>query len=151
MLRFKTPFDVKHILHGAELAHEAEHNRCERWLRRTTGWTRLHAVCDARDTREALRIIRCGDDPQATDAHGRTPVDVAFDDVDTNGSLPLDATLTRLLLDATTLWSPRTHYCFPDRARARAWYLLLIGTRLYFCGGLWVGHVVPMLISRSSA
>ena len=78
-----------------------------------------------------------------------------------NGSQAPPASAAQLVLWAAQAWSPETHQFFPDRARALAVELLMLGHGLARLSAFaaearsmsdaWTFHVIPQVLERSTA
>ena len=114
-----------------DLATRFGHPACARWLERSAGWRPIHRACDGRrGTQRLVALLRDGADPALRSAHGETPLDLCQLTDATQGALPEDAAVTKLLEEALRPWHQKRHHVFPSTFTARVVLLLLLHQRL---------------------
>lgn len=134
-------------LTARDLAVESANHEIVEYLDRTQGYSsRLHFASSI-PRAEVLQRLRAGEN--ISSGNDPTPLQVAIAHESQNedcGSF--------LVIAAAQPWSPRTNVLFPQRDRAHARALLVVGSRLgnqYGMGFLdaWVRYVLPMTVIRT--
>ena len=116
---------------AAASATAAGHNHIATWLERSVGWAPIHHACDGRlGVRQLVALLQAGADPSLPSPQGETPLDISKLTDATQGALPNDKAMTKLLEQALRPWHWKRHILFPRSFTPRVVLLLLIHQRL---------------------
>jgi len=146
-----------------KIAEDHEHFELLKWLRESRFWTRMHHL-EQFEPAELREMLRAG---KSIYTKGMTPYSRRWETAKATPSplerarLMQDTEVGKVVLRAAEPWSPANHELFPQKDRARATELFMLG-KLLACSprlegtdagaleDVWLAHIVPSAVGRDS-